>query len=166
MKIISCMILALLSFLLTPSLFAVEKNDNIEKKPVFSAEYNMELKNSSFSENSLMMVKRSTECMYDSGQDQINIAPGNQQSAYLKDNDNLFSGCTRETKSVEWSVYGGSISCTLSFEHGYDSGWYTVIKGCPNIVKSAICNGDSNCNQIRVYGGEPNIDINIEFLVR
>ncbi|MDC9582559.1 hypothetical protein PSI15_13465 [Xenorhabdus sp. PR6a] len=166
MKIISGVILALLSFLLMPSLFAVEKGDNIENQPVFSAEYNMELKNSSFSENSLMMVKRSTECMYDSGADQINIAPGNEQSAYLKDNDNLFSGCTRETKSVEWAVSAGAMRCILSFEHGYDSGWYTVIKGCQGIVQSAICNGDANCNQIRVYGGESNIDINVEFLVQ
>ncbi|SFO04509.1 hypothetical protein [Xenorhabdus japonica] len=166
MKIISSAIPVMLSYLLVSSAFAVEENINIEKQPVFSAEYNMEVKNSSFSENSLMMVKKSTECMYDSSADQINIESGNQQSIYLQDNDNLFSGCTRITKRVDWAVSSGSVSCTLSFEHGYDSGWYTQIKGCSDIVKSAICNEDANCNQIKVYGSESNIDINVEFLVR
>ncbi|PHM73658.1 hypothetical protein [Xenorhabdus kozodoii] len=166
MKIISGVIITLLSFLLTPSLFAVEKNTNIKNQPVFSAEYNVELKSSSISENSLTMTKIRTECMYDSGADQIRIEPGNQQSVYLQDNDNLFSGCAFGAKWVEWAVSNDSMSCTLYFEHGYDSGWYTVIKGCPDIVRSAVCNEDANCNQIRVYGSEPNININVEFLVR
>ncbi|WP_047680988.1 MULTISPECIES: hypothetical protein [Xenorhabdus] len=166
MKILSNAIFVMLTCLLASLAFAFEENTNTEKQKILSAEYNVELKNSSFSENSLTMTKRSTECMYDSGADQISIAPGNQQSVYLQDNDNLFSGCAFGTKRVEWDVSSGLMSCTLYFEHGYDSGWYTVIEGCPDIVKSAVCNEDANCNQIRVYGSEPNIDINVEFLVR
>ncbi|MBI6549927.1 hypothetical protein [Xenorhabdus lircayensis] len=165
MNMISGTILVSLYFLLAAPALAEEKNVNAEKQPVLSAEYNMELKNSSLSQEKLTIIKKSTECMYDSGADQINIGPNEHASIYLKDNDNLFSGCTLSTKRVEWKISSGPMSCDLSFEHGYDAGWYTEIKGCQNIVNSAIC-AKSDCNQTRVYGGESEIDISVELLVK
>ncbi len=167
MKILSNAILVILPYLLASLAFAVEKNTNIEKQQVLSADYNMEFVNRSSSVNDLVIVKRSTDCMYDSGTDQIRIKPGNQQGTHLQDNDNLFSACTLRSKWVEWSVSGGSMNCVLRFEHGYDLSdldWYTVITGCPNIVKSATC-GNADCNQNKVYGSSSYMDISVEFLV-
>ncbi|CDH25291.1 conserved hypothetical protein [Xenorhabdus bovienii str. kraussei Becker Underwood] len=57
------------------------------------------------------------------------------------------------------------MSCALRFERGFDGGWYTVIKGCPNIVKSATC-GDADCNQNNVYGSSSYMDISVELLIQ
>ncbi|MBD2810209.1 hypothetical protein ID853_04755 [Xenorhabdus sp. Vera] len=168
MKIVNILFCAALYCLLISPILADEKMVNAEKQQVLSADYNMEFKNHSFSVNELVIVKQSTDCMYDSGADQINIAPGNHQSTNLQDNDNVFSACTLRPKWVEWSVSSGSMSCALRFERGYDFsevGWYTVIKGCPNIVKSATC-GNADCNQTNVYGSSSYMDISVEFLVQ
>ncbi|SFN40820.1 hypothetical protein [Xenorhabdus japonica] len=168
MKILSNIILAMLSCLLTFVAFAVEENTHSEKQQILSADYNMEFKNHFSSVNELVIVKRSTDCMYDSGADRISINPGNQQRTHLQDNDNLFSACTLRPKWVEWSVSSGSMSCALRFERGYDVSdldWYTVIKGCSNIVNSATC-GNADCNQNKVYGSSSYMDISVEFLVR
>ncbi|MEX0446099.1 hypothetical protein [Xenorhabdus sp. SGI246] len=167
MKILSNAIFVMLTCLLVSFAFAVEENTNPEKQQILSADYDMEFKNLSSSVNELVIVKRSTDCMYDSGADQVRIQPGNQQGIHLQDNDNLFSACTLRPKWVEWSVSSGSTSCALRFERGYDIsdlGWYTVIKGCQNIVKSATC-GNTDCNQSKVYGSSSYMDISVEFLV-
>ncbi|AYA40384.1 hypothetical protein HZS38_07800 [Xenorhabdus nematophila] len=151
-----------------PAVKADEKIVNAEKQQILSADYNMEFKNNSASVNNLVIVKRSTDCMYDSGADQIKIQPGNQQSTHLQDNDNLFSACTLRPKWVEWTVSSDFMSCALRFERGYslsDLGWYTEIKGCSNIVTSATC-GNADCNQTRVYGSSSYMDISVEFLVQ
>ncbi|WP_038267580.1 hypothetical protein [Xenorhabdus cabanillasii] len=168
MKILSNVILVMLSCLLASLAFAVEESTNTEKQQILSADYNMEFKNHSSSANDLVIVKRSTDCMYDSGVDQVRIKSGNQRGIHLQDNDNLFSACTLRPKWVEWSVSSGSMNCALRFERGYDVsdfGWYTVIKGCQNVVESATC-GNANCNQTKVYGSSSYMEINVEFLVQ
>ncbi|MCP9268790.1 hypothetical protein M5U04_11980 [Xenorhabdus sp. XENO-1] len=165
MKIINILFFAALYCLLISPVRADEKMVNAEKQQILSADYNMEFKNYSSSVNDIVIAKRSTDCMYDSGTDQIRIEPGNQQSTHLQDNDNLFSACTLRPKWVEWAVSSGSMSCALRFERGFDGGWYTVIKGCPDIVKSATC-GDADCNQNNVYGSSSYMDISVELLIQ
>ncbi|MBD2815259.1 hypothetical protein ID850_10860 [Xenorhabdus sp. Flor] len=168
MKIVNILFCTVLYCLLVSPAWADKKMDDAEKQQVLSADYNMEFKNHPSSVNDLVIIKRSTDCMYDSGADQINIAPGNQQGTHLQDNDNVFSACTLRPKWVEWSVSSGSMSCALRFERGYDFSdlnWYTVITGCPNIVQSAIC-GNADCNQTKIYGSSSYMDISVEFLVQ
>ncbi|CDL84714.1 hypothetical protein [Xenorhabdus szentirmaii] len=168
MKIINILFCSALYCLLISPVWADEKMVDADKQQILSADYNMEFKNHSSSVNNLVIVKQSSNCMYDSGADQISINPGNKQATHLEDNDNLFSACTLRAKWVEWSVSYDSMSCALRFERGYDFsdlGWYTVIKGCPDIVQSATC-GNADCNQTKVYGSSSYMDINVEFLVQ
>ncbi|MDX7987815.1 hypothetical protein FE392_10805 [Xenorhabdus sp. 12] len=156
-------ILVAVCYLLAFPVSAEENEVYTEKQASLSAEYNMEFKNLSSSQYKLKIDKESSKCMYDSGPNELNIGPDEKSDIYLKDNDNIFSGCTLRVKSVSWKVSSGPVSCDLTFEHGYDAGWYTEIKGCENIVERAVC-GETDCYEIKAYGGEPKIDISVEFL--
>ncbi|WP_340616909.1 hypothetical protein [Xenorhabdus entomophaga] len=161
MNMISGTILAVLSFLWTSTALAEEKSVNTEEHSELSAEYNMEFIHLSSSQLNLVVEKKDSQCMYESGDDQFNLPIGKQHSVYLEDSNNFFSGCAFKTKSVEWKIFSGPISCHLIFEHGYDTDWYTEIKGCENIVDRASCKGE-DCNQKKVYGGDSKIDIKLE----
>ncbi|WP_434524392.1 hypothetical protein [Photorhabdus asymbiotica] len=142
-----------------------------------SATYALEIKNSSATK-SITLVTQSSNCMYDSGDKNIRLEAGQTYLGNLKDNNNLVEGCTNETKTVNWNVSYINISntdsesCTLTFQHGRGHAnsdgaspeWYTLIKGCPDIVENAICGGQICYNSQAFW--VRNRSVSIEFSVK
>ncbi|MCC8460339.1 hypothetical protein [Photorhabdus aegyptia] len=142
-----------------------------------SATYALQIKNSSATK-SITLVTQSSNCMYDSGDKKIRLEAGQTYLGNLKDNNNWVDGCTNETKTVDWSVNYINVAntdtenCTLTFRHGRGhansdgSGpeWYTLIKGCPDIVENAICGGQICYNSQAFW--VRNRSVNIEFSVK
>lgn len=142
-----------------------------------SAIYALEIKNSS-AKKSVTLVTQSSNCMYDSGNRNIRLEAGQTYLGNLQDNNNFIDGCTNEIKTVDWNVSYINVantdlaSCTLTFRHGRghaNSGvaspeWYTLIKGCPDIVENAICGGQICYNNPAFW--VRNRSISIEFSVK